>query len=186
MMPAAKQKTKTPATKVRGISRSEAARRMGVDVTTLRDHERAGRVVRFDDGSVDYDATVATIEATKDPTVGGDRSKAPKMPHTLTAAKTRREVALAEKAELEVAKLRGDLIPVTEAEALYLDVAARVRASLEAIPVRLMHRLVGLDAQAIRRLLTDEIAQALGGLNDPPKPKKDKACKDGGTCDPEE
>ena len=91
---------------------------------------------------------------------------------------------MAEKAELEVARIRGDLIRVSDAEALYLDVVSRARAAIEAIPVRLMHRLVGLDAQAIRRVLTDEIAQALGGLDTPPPTSTGVSC-DADEC-PEE
>lgn len=164
--------TKPKPAKTKGISINAAAKQMGVSSTTLRDWDRQGLTVKYPDGSVDYDATVQMIADNTAGTVSSkikDTSTGNRT--TLTSARTRKEQALAEKAEIEVAKLKGDLISVTEAEAVYLDIASRVRAALEAVPVRMMHRLVGLDPQAIRQLLTNEISQALGGLDNAPRPK---------------
>ena len=190
MAKAKKKPAPTPKVPLQGVTKAETARRMKVDTTTVRDYDRKGWVITYPDGSVDFDATVAAVKANKSTTLGGDRRPLMKAagahpsPMSLTAAKTRREIAMAEKAELEVARIRGDLIRVSDAEALYLDVVSRARAAIEAIPVRLMHRLVGLDAQAIRRVLTDEIAQALGGLDTPPPTSTGVSC-DADEC-PEE
>jgi len=90
----------------------------------------------------------------------------PGEPVSLVEARRRKEVALATKAELEVARLRGDLISLSEAEQAYLDLIVSARANLETIPARLSHRLVGLtDAAAIRDILAAEIETALRDLS---------------------
>ncbi len=166
----------------KGISTQEAATRLGMTRQALAEWEKKGCVVRYPDRSVDFEQTSELVRDARHPMQGGKRDvvtddadttsdttgASGKKKSSLTEARTRREIALAMKAELEVAKLKGTLVPLAEAEKVYLDVVAQARAALEAIPVRVMHRLVGLEANAIRQVLTDEIANALRGTHGTP------------------
>ena len=156
--------------KNKGLSLRAAARELGLDESTLRQHDKAGLVIRDSDDCIDIDATQQSLKDNLDPHRGGKRTTG-KSKTTLTEARTRKEIAHARKAEIETALLEDEVILIAEAEALYIDVASRVRAAIEAIPTRMMHRLVGLEPPAIRKLLTDEIDLALRGIDDPPKPK---------------
>lgn len=84
---------------------------------------------------------------------------------TYTEAHRRAEVAKALKGELEVAQLRGDLIPRDMAEATYCDVMAKVKANIEALPNRTAPLLLGLGEVAdIRRVLATAIEEVLASV----------------------
>lgn len=61
--------------KRQGASGAEAARHFSVDPTTIRDWERRGWLVRHEDRSIDLDATAASVDAHRDPTMGGRRDR---------------------------------------------------------------------------------------------------------------
>jgi phage terminase Nu1 subunit (DNA packaging protein) len=63
--------------------------------------------------------------------------------------------------QLRIQERLGELIPRATAAQVYADTLATARSALEALPVRTAHRLVGLDAAAIRRLLQEEVAAVL-------------------------
>lgn len=168
-----------------GVSQREASLYFGVDLSTILDWARKGWVARFDDRSIDIEGTKKLLEANRSPrggvinrttkagvttttTIDG-AEESPIGKTTLTEARTRREIALAKKAELEVARIRGELVPRAEAEAAYMEVIAALKANLEAIPQRVAPALVGLkDMRAIQGIVRREIETAMRGLSDDP------------------
>jgi len=68
--------------------------------------------------------------------------------------------------QLRIQERTGELIPRAAVTQVYADTLADARSKLEALPTRLAHRLVGLDAVAIRNLLQTEIESVLTELAD--------------------
>lgn len=58
--------------RARGKSLKDASEELGIDVRNLREHDRAGRVVRYSDRSVDVESTRTRIDCLRDPR-GGKR-----------------------------------------------------------------------------------------------------------------
>lgn len=75
-------------------------------------------------------------------------------PLDLEEARARKMTADAELAELELGRLRGELVPVDAVRTTMADLTSRVRAQLLAIPGRYSARIVGLPslAEAARAL----------------------------------
>lgn len=177
-----------------GVSAAEAARQLGVTRQALYAWGKAGWLVRFSDRSIDLDATRARVDAYRHPTVGGkhDRDLGPAPSYSspdagerepderepdlddgedYKAARTRRERAAADKAELEAARMRGELVPLADATAAYTSEIVRARAELESLPIRVAPKVVGMtDERAIRDILRTEINRLLQGLADAPNP----------------
>ncbi len=180
-----------------GVSGKDACESLGITRETLSQWEQKGWLVRHPDKSIDLDATRERVDMLRSPFVGGksDRGAGPKMPLSAGAgagagddderdmrriketnptafidiyeAKRRETVAKAEKAEIEVAKLRGELIPVSRALAVYADVATKIKVNVESIPNRCAELLVGqTDPAAVRRILECEIERALAAVTE--------------------
>ena len=154
----------------KGVSEAVAAQHFQVSKTTIQRWKKRGWTILYGDGSIDIKGTAKEVAARKDPRGGKpDRLTNPDDEGSLLEARTRKEKALARKAELEVARLQGDLIPLAEATRAYVEVITAAKATLEHIPRRVADQLVGLsDAHEIRRILTAEIADALRGLSEVP------------------
>jgi hypothetical protein len=171
-----------------GVSAAEAARQLGITRQAIYAWSKAGWLVRHPDRSVDLEATRARVDAYRHPTVGGkpDRDLGPAPSYSdpadtpdepdpdgdgedYKAARTRRERAAADKAELEAARMRGELVPLADATAAYTSEIVRARAELEALPIRVAPKLVGqTEERAIRDILRTEINRLLQGLSDAP------------------
>ena len=86
-------------------------------------------------------------------------------PPDLLSARTRREAALAAKAELELAKMCGELMTVAEYTRVIGDTFSRVAAKLNALPNRAAGHMIGLRTreEALRRLQAevDEVRREL-------------------------
>ena len=67
---------------------------------------------------------------------------------------------------LEHFSIGQDLIPREMTTSIFVDALATVRTTLEAMPTRLSHRLVGLDALAIRSVLLAEVDSILKEMAD--------------------
>lgn len=81
---------------------------------------------------------------------------------TLHEAKTRKEVAAAQLAELKLAKERGDLLDLESIERIWYETLRRLRNRLQAIPNRVAATLaVETDVRAVRRVLSEQIEEAL-------------------------
>lgn len=170
-----------------GLSATEAARQLGVTRQALYAWGARGWLVRYPDRSVDLEATRARVDAHRDPMVGGkhDRDIGPAAPYSdpeagddepiddedYKAARTRRERAAADKAEIEAARMRGELVSIAAATAAYTSEIVRAKAELESLPVRVAPKVVGLaDERAIRDILRTEIERLLQGLSNVPNP----------------
>lgn len=80
-------------------------------------------------------------------------------------ARARRERAAADKAEVELARMAGELMDAAEVVAVVGDAATRLRVALEGLPDRVAPHLANLDEAAARALLADHVEAALVELS---------------------
>lgn len=97
---------------------------------------------------------------------GDDSSEAPAGGESFAAARTRKEIALADQAEMKASESRGELVSVAEAERLWFDVARSTRSRVMALPDLLSGRMSGMTRAQIRTLLDSELRTALADLPD--------------------
>jgi phage terminase Nu1 subunit (DNA packaging protein) len=83
---------------------------------------------------------------------------------SLHAARTRKEVALAELREIEVRKRRGVLVEAEAVQRAWADILRRVRAGVLAVPSRVRQRCALTADQAT--VLDRELRDALTALAD--------------------
>jgi phage terminase Nu1 subunit (DNA packaging protein) len=87
--------------------------------------------------------------------------------------KTRLTKAQADKAELEVSELEGQLIPAQLVQDTWTDFVANARAKLLALPSKIAHQVIALDKYAEAELLIKEnVHDALLELSDNGLPSK--------------
>ena len=79
----------------------------------------------------------------------------------LLRARVLSEAVKAKLGQLRLRERTGELIPKAQAVQVYADTLAAARATLEGMPLRLAHRLVGLDAVGIRAALQAEVETIL-------------------------
>lgn len=73
----------------------------------------------------------------------------------------------AETAKVELAQLRGELLSRADTEALWVEIITRAKSQIEALPVRVAPRLLGLKTESdIRAVLRAEVENLLRGLRD--------------------
>ena len=90
----------------------------------------------------------------------------------LQAAKTKHELIKMQKTELEVARMRGQLIDVQDVKRLWGDIANAVAQNLLGLPKKLGPSLVMVEsAEVISALIDDEIRQVLNDIADTPLPE---------------
>lgn len=103
----------------------------------------------------------------------------------LETVKARHEAVKIEKTELEVARMRGELIDVQDVRKLWGDVANTVMQNLIHLPAKVAPMLVMEDsAERIAAVIDEEIRRVLNGMAETPLP--DYAEGDGGSEDGEE
>lgn len=161
------------------ISQAEYARRRGVDPTSVRDAIRAGRITLIE-GKID--PSVADVQwqtntrrraravdetPAAHPVLGeGGYAYTGAVPD-YNESRARREAAEAEKAELELAQLRGQLVSVDEVRASLQRRIAGVREALLQLPARVVPLLVANpDAASMDRLLREELTAAMQQIAD--------------------
>lgn len=143
--------------KTQGIQDAEFARRMGVARSTVsRTWRAAGRLVLFDDGSIDEAASRARIVATSGHRAdvaarhahkrGAPIPGHPAAPENAPAARAsggaesradaqaRKESAAADLLEIELATKRGEVIAREDVEAALRTIGATVRGLLDVLP----------------------------------------------------
>lgn len=98
---------------------------------------------------------------------GGRRNWAGRKPSatSLHAARTRKEIALAELREIEVRQKRGALLAADAVAREWVDVLRQVRAGVLAVTSRVRAQLPHLTAHDAR-VIDQELHQALAGLAD--------------------
>lgn len=169
------------------ITQSEFARRHNVTRQAVNDWVTRG-VIQLVEGRLDETAALQAIAAVHDPTkpqrilVSGptpsmaaddvpkptppdEKPKTPDEAVSFHVAKTRREMAEAERAELKLAKERRELAPVHVLETALERVAARIAAILDAVPVNVARAAPHLSRSDLD-LITQQIAQARNAAAD--------------------
>ena len=158
--------------KSRLISLREYARRRGIDESAVRKAARQGRITLID-GKVDAVKADKEWSARTLPRVGQRARAARKVPkggpavgqsggdeeleaaapggNTYLAARTRREAAAAEAAELDLQLRKGTLVNADQARERVFKAARAARDLVLGLPERLAPRLIGQGDEAIRR-----------------------------------
>jgi len=168
------------------ISQAEYARRRGVTREAVRQAIKTGRISLLR-GKIDPKSADRAWAANTHPPGKGGQNRGKRQPRaakpgpkaalepgvspenggaTFASTRTRREQALAEMAELDLARRRGELVPAQEVRAAAFKSGRRVRDMVLALPDRLSPRLVGLDQFAINVILTEELHRALKEISD--------------------
>lgn len=162
------------------VTRAQFARMRGVSRVRITHLAHAGRIVLNADGKlVDVEATLAKLEATRDAIklgrAKGDRpaAKSNGRKKTLKASaaptywtnKSHREGAMAELAELEVGRRRGELVDAAQVRKAAFDAARLVRDSMLALPAQLAPEFAVIsDAFAIEQRLRQALRRTLEDL----------------------
>ncbi len=157
------------------LSQAAFSRHIGKDKGYVTRLKQAGRLVMLDNGMVDVALSLQRIAETADPTRqeavqkrlqrAGNTQTPETRSESFNDAKTRKEIAQAAMAEIELATLRKHLLDAGEVRLFAADLGTTFRAALEVLPDRLAHELVPLsDADEIRALLVDNFEQLLGDL----------------------
>ena len=141
---------------------AEAAEHLFIDERTLKKHLDEGNVTRQPRGAYELD-TVRREYLTYLKNAASGRSQETNTKRV--DAGTRKDEAIAERYELEVAQKRGELIPRAEVVAGLSAAFARVRAKLLALPSRMAPVVITLaSAPEIQEKLTDVVNEALDQL----------------------
>lgn len=167
------------------ISQAEYARRRGCSQPAVLYAVRDGRI-KLVDGKIDPAQAdrewAANSRARPDSKPAGrkgsnpppPRAKPPAPPSPPPAAgqisvpdyqesRARREAADADKAEMEAAKMRGELVPAAAVRAEFAKALAAIRESLLTLPGRMAPVLAAeSDARRVQTLLDTEIRASLG------------------------
>jgi phage terminase Nu1 subunit (DNA packaging protein) len=85
----------------------------------------------------------------------------PREPGTYKDAILRKETAIANLRELELAEKRGELVNKQEAETAWMDAAVRLRDGILSVPDRIALQLEGRTAREIREMMMSELRKAL-------------------------
>lgn len=154
----------------------EAARQLGMSAPALLQAFSEGRATREPDGSVDVDKVRTELAANTDAALSAERksrnfggSDRPRGGGaTLTEERLRGEQLKNELREIELAKLRGDLLPAAEVLEGWQAAIGRARALLLRIPYAVapeLRRAAPQGDKAIAAILTREIHDALKELS---------------------
>ncbi|MFM1991328.1 MAG: hypothetical protein RJA99_4285 [Pseudomonadota bacterium] len=164
------------------ITQAEYARRRGVSRAAVTQAVKAGRIVLID-GKVDPDVADVQWKRNTDPaqqrgaaalaSMASTAAIAPRAPAgeegappDLHDARRRREQALAELAELELAEKRGELVPVADVQKALVSKVLGVRDSLDTLADRLSPLLAAeSDPAKVYAMLRSEIRQVLAQLS---------------------
>lgn len=169
------------------IGLREYARRRGVSLAAVQKAIKAGRITTVD-GKIDQEVADIQWGRNTDPALAKPPAKsAPPQdadvqdepgeeegaPAGYFASKARREAALAETAELDLAVKRGELVRVEDVERRLVTRIIGAREALDSIADRLSPVLASeADAAVIHRTLRAEIRQVMSSLagNEEPVP----------------
>lgn len=141
------------------ISQAECARRLGVTRGAVNQAVKSGRLTLEDDGKLIWEKAKEEWERNAD--IGQRREDSNE---DWQAARTRRERAEADMAEIELKKLQRSVVSVEEAKKEFFDCSRLIRDKILQLPKRLAPMLVGLDQRNIAIKLQDELTAALAGL----------------------
>lgn len=146
------------------MSISEYARHRAVRHHAVQRAIKDGRITTTADGKID--PVEADAQWDKNTNARKSRAKVAKTKRdALTIAQTRRELASAEIREMELARLRGDLISASEVRASTFNLARTTRDRLLGIPDRIAALLASESNPAkCHEILTGEIRAAIEAI----------------------
>ena len=177
-----------------GVSLREYARRRGVSHVAVMKAIKAGRLMPEPDGTLDPDKADAQWDARTDParrpeppedepaqadeTAAADTPAEPRPPApagesapqgaaTFTQARTAHEIAKAQRARIQVQRLRAEVVDRAQATAEVFRLARRERDAWVNWPARvaaLMAAELGLDAHAMQKILEAHVREHLNEL----------------------
>ncbi len=168
------------------VRKREFARILGVSPSYVTKLAKAGRLVIGEDGLVDVAASLARIEATRDPArqdvaerharvraaKAGATPEAPAVEADATPASYAEARALKERyaaltAKLEYERLAGRLVDVEDVRAAGAEAGATLRAALEALPDQLAPLLAAeRDEHRVHALLVEYLETAMRDVAD--------------------
>jgi hypothetical protein len=149
------------------IRQAELARRIGVSRAAVSAAAKAGRITPVSDGL--FDSAIAISEwrdntrqnSEKTP---GDRvaTRAPGGQPKYASSRARKELALAQMAELRLAQKSGDLFPLDDVETTLLFFGGEMRAAMENFPDRVTPLISTLSSpEEMYEILKDECRNVL-------------------------
>lgn len=164
------------------ISRSEYARRRGVDPSLITRWAKAQRIVVAGNGQIDAEASDALLAQTMDPARGGrggksdrkqpvappasaETSRKEQQPDQYARVRTHREAFAAKTAEAQYKRMIGQLVEADRAARAAADTYGSVRRALQRLPDVLAGRMAAeSDQRKCRALLAAEIEAMLAEL----------------------
>ena len=171
-----------------GVSLREYARRRGVSHVAVMKAIRAGRLTPEPDGTLDPAKADAQWDANTDPARTPERSEPAEEPPpteppheertpapepatqggaSFTQARTAHEIAKAQRARIQVQRLREEVVDRAQATAEVFRLARRERDAWVNWPARvaaLMAAELGLDAHAMQKVLESHVREHLNEL----------------------
>jgi hypothetical protein len=173
-----------------GVTQTVAAKHFNIHDSTFNSWKNKGWAVFYEDGSVDIDATAASVAANRhlpDPrTYKKDKEEQPRfslvstnlsdVPTIITfaEAKRRKEYWNSQLAEQEAKRVKGELISLAAAERAYTAVVTAALANLDTLPARITPLVLGVtDAKKVRETIRRELSSALRALQVKPPEVKD-------------
>ena len=152
--------------KKRYVSQSEFATMIGISQPAVNKHIQAGKIPMHKGKVIIPDALLA-YEHIKDNrySASDETIKKADSGKILQQAKAATQTYTAQIKKLELEKMRGDLIPITEAIAEFEMVATVIRSQLISLPSRLAGVLEDKTAAQIELLLNEAINETLSVLH---------------------
>lgn len=147
---------------MKGLSLSAYARHRGCRLSSVQEAVRSGRLRKSltKDGKIrDAEAADAEWEATTHAEMRPGRAAEP----DLAEVRLRHELARACAAELELAKMRGEVVLAADVESRLVDVFAACKTKLLAVPARARQQDPGLTSSQLG-LFEELIREALSDL----------------------
>ncbi len=159
-----------------GLTQAEYARLLGVSRQMVQKDRRAGRLVLYDDGSINAEASLELRRRLLDPTRGGRRNGPVGRDTDPTLAELRRELLRLDVAlkELELSKRRAEVVERARAaeaiRAITRAILDHVRRWPERAAADIAAALGVGDVARVRAVLESRLAAHLGEL-DPLEPR---------------
>jgi hypothetical protein len=148
---------------------TDYARHRGISRRSVHRALAEGRIHREPDGTLDPERCDRDWQANSHPFAGGRRDRPRPVAPALAAVRLRREKAKAEREELTVRKLGGELVDRATAERVVFAYIRGIRNGWQTWPSRVSAKLAaetGADAGKLHRALEREVRAHLEALSE--------------------
>jgi hypothetical protein len=152
------------------MTQSEYAQARGLSRARVSQLAKAGKLAMTLDGRIDVAQTDALLALQTDNRGGHnkggrDAAELKAAARERLTAKARKELAMAELSELQLARERRELMVATEVLAFVSSAATEFRVFCESLPAQLAPLLVGNDEERIQALMAEHMDNALTELS---------------------